>query len=451
MKYPEKESSTLEFKQEIPENNQIVKTIVGFCNQNGGKLIIGVTDDGTIKGVAESDIEKTLEYIDQMFFDTTIPTIIPRVYTQIIANKLILIIEVSEGMNKPYYVRSEGLEKGTYIRLGRSTMRANSDIIQELQWAARGRPYDTMPLYQATINDLDIAKIKNFFKTRKGGKKVPKTLEEAFRAYHITAKEHSHEYPTVAGMLLFGKEPDHFVPEAYIMCTRFAGNAGREVIATLDCTGTLFEQMNEALNFILSKLSHSFTITGIRRHDVLEIPEVALREALLNAVIHRNYHIKSSIKVAIYNNRIEIFSPGGFPGPLNVQNLTLGFTYIRNLAITKIFREAGYIEKMGTGFITIFNSYEERNLPRPEIIEGENYIKCILPRPDHREQRHEIQNDDLQKIIALFQTATELSIGEIVAATYIPRATVGRKLTQLIQQKILKKTGTGSGTKYMLA
>ena len=104
------------------------------------------------------------------------------------------------------------------------------------------------------------------------------------------------------------------------------------------------------------------------------------REALLNAIVHRNYHIKAPIKIAIYENRVEIFSPGQFPGPLDPKNLKTGITYLRNPAICKILRESGYVEKLGSGLITIFESYEKRNLEDPIVIEGENYIKCILPR-----------------------------------------------------------------------
>ena len=131
MKYTAEESSKLEFKETMPENDQIIKTIIGFCNQKGGKLIIGVNSKGIITGLPHDDVQKTMEYINKSIFESSAPPIIPLVYIQRIADKTILIIEVSSGMNKPYYRKSEGLDKGTYIRLGRSTLRATSDIIEE--------------------------------------------------------------------------------------------------------------------------------------------------------------------------------------------------------------------------------------------------------------------------------------------------------------------------------
>ena len=448
MKYPEQESSTLEFKELFPKNNQIVKTLVGFCNQHGGKILIGVNDSGSIKGLTEEEIEHALESLDKAIVESTCPPIIPSVYAQTIGDKTILIIEVSSGMNKPYYIRSEGQEKGTYIRLGRSTLRATADIIDELKLASRGQPFDSTAVYRAYIQDLDSEKIQRFFLERKGSKEISSHFNTALSAYNLITEIHGHTYPTVAGILLFGTNPQRFFSEAFIICSRFAGIEGREALATRDCLGTLVEQFHDAYNFILSQLNRSFIIKGPKREEKLEIPEEALREALINALAHRNYHIQAPIKIAIYDNRIEIFSPGSFPGPLTSKNLKMGLTYIRNIAITKVFRELGYIEKLGTGFLTIFTSYERLGLQEPEVIEGENYIKCILPRPGRVKTVEVTAGDDFKRILRLFESSTELTIGEVISLLQIPRATAGRKLSKLVQRGYLEKMGIGSGTKY---
>ncbi len=448
MKYPDEESSTLEFKETLPQNDQIIKTVVGFCNQNGGKIIIGVQNDGTIKGLNEDEVQKVLEYLDKSIYDRTSPPIIPLVYAQTIADKTLLIIEVSAGMNKPYYIRAETLERGTYVRLGRSTLRANADTIEELKWASRGRSYDLMPVYHAKMEDLDYAKIEQFFLSRKGSKNVPQAFNEALAAYNIITDAHAHTLPTVAGILLFGKNPEQFISEAFIICTRFQGIEGREALAAFDCTGTLFTQYKEAYAFVVSQLNRSFTIKGPKRLEKLEVPEEAIREAIINAIIHRNYHIKAPIKISIFDNRIEIFSPGSFPGPINKQNLKMGLTYMRNQAITKIFREAGYSEKLGSGFRTIFASYADYGLPEPEIHEGANFVKCVLPR-DHRRTIGKHTKQDERRILDLFEQVTELSIGEIIELLHIPRSTVHRQLQRLIKDGVLAKKGTGSGTKYL--
>ncbi|MCC6127689.1 MAG: putative DNA binding domain-containing protein [Chlamydiae bacterium] len=155
MKYPETESSTLELKRELPKNDQIVKTIIGFSNQSGGKLIIGVADGGAIIGIPETEAALAIEYLNHSIYTASTPPILPNVYTQTIDWKTLLIIEVSSGSNKPYFRKQEGIEKGTYIRLGRSTVKATMDLIEELKWQTHGKSFDCMPVYQTNENDLD--------------------------------------------------------------------------------------------------------------------------------------------------------------------------------------------------------------------------------------------------------------------------------------------------------
>ena len=145
-----------------------------------------------------------------------------------------------------------------------------------------------------------------------------------------------------------------------------------------------------------------------------------MREALINAIVHRNYHIKAPIKVSFYDNRVEIFSPGDFPGQLHANNLLMGLTYIRNGAIAKVFRESGYSEKLGTGFRIIFSTYKARGLPEPKIIEGENFVKCILPRKELKPSISRDEDSVMVSILDLFVTAQSLSSREIIELVKLP-------------------------------
>ncbi len=456
MKYPAVESSTLEFKQEIPKNEQIIKTIIGFCNQNGGKLIIGVQDDGTIVGVDEDKIHQLQEYLEHAILEASFPPILSHIYTQRITDKTLLIVEVSAGMNKPYYLKKDGKDKGVYIRLGRSTLRANDNIIEELKLDSRGIPFDSTPMYQAKEDDLDLEKIRKFIASRKSaetGKSSEPSLNEAMLSYRIIAKEHERYYPTVCGILLFGKNPQHFFPEARIMCNHFFGNEmSKEVVTSKECLGTLDEQLHTAYNFVLNSLYKSWKIIGVLREEQWEIPVQAVRELVMNAIIHRNYHIPGPNKIAIFDNRIEIFSQGSFPGPMG-QNLKAGFTYIRNVGICKILREMGLIESFGIGFITTFSEYEKAGLRAPDIIEGENFIKCILPRRTADNVLVAPGTDaipnDLRSIIDLFLTTTEITVSDVIQMFHLSRPTATRKLSKLIELGLIQKIGRGRGVRYI--
>ncbi len=180
---------------------------------------------------------------------------------------------------------------------------------------------------------------------------------------------------------------------------------------------------------------------------MLEIPEVAIREAIVNAIIHRNYHISAPAKVSLYDNRIEIFSPGDFPGQLTQDILRCGISYIRNYAITKVFHEIGYIEKLGSGLNAIFESYEERGLEEPSVVEGPNFVKCILPRPSARGKASpESIDEDLQRIIRLFKTSGELSISDVIEHVCASTGPLlGEKLLHSWKMVCLKKSEKEKG------
>lgn len=236
MRFPEPESSTVELKSTLPKSDQIIKTLIAFCNHHGGKVVVGVENDRTIVGLSEKQLDDTLQWIEKAVYDASFPPIIPRVSSQRIGEKTLLIIEVSSGMNKPYYRRSEGIERGTYIRVGRNTVRATPETIEELRWQAAGIHFESLPIYSATLEDLDEKSI-NFFLEKRKNDAEPHISIETLKAYGFVATEHAHHYPTTSGMLLFGKTPQKFFSEAMCICTHFKGSEGREVIATVDKKG----------------------------------------------------------------------------------------------------------------------------------------------------------------------------------------------------------------------
>lgn len=443
IRYPDMESSLLEFKKEVPKNDQIIKTIIGFCNQKGGKLVIGVADDRTVVGLPEATVEHLLESLDHAIYEACHPTIIPVISQQRFEDKTVVIISVSAGMNKPYFRKSEGLNHGTYIRVGRSTVKATREIIDELMWQCHNIDFEKLPVYQATPDSLDKTLVQEFLSKRRN-QAAAQVSEDVLKSYSLVVEEHHKVYPTHAGLLLFGKDLQHYLSEAMIICCHFRGVEGRDAIASFDCTGTLFNQYKQAHYFIMQRLFHSFSIRGMKREEKLELPEVAFREALLNLLIHRNYHHPAPSKIFIYDDRIEFFSPGNFMGPIKPDQLLKGITYLRNPAVCKVFREAGLVEKMGTGFIQIFKSYENWGLPKPQIIEGENFVKCILPRAYNRAALSSQEID----LLSLFQAQDEITIHQVMSKYAVSRATAQRWLQNLIAEKKIERIGKTRNIRY---
>jgi len=443
--FPDSESSCLEFKRTIPAHDQILKTAVGFCNQHGGRIIIGVSDNREVTGIDEQKASDLLEYLHKTIYKSCSPPIVPDIYSQRIEDRLVLVVSISPGSQKPYFVRSAGVQQGTYIRLGRSTVRADPETIADLQRQARGISFDMTPVFAAPPDALDKQQVKTFLENRPVGFKGILT-RQILSAYHLVVEEQSGTYASVAGLLLFTPDPQHWFPESMIVCSRFSGVSGREAVATKDFTGSLLRQYGDTYDFILSHLDRSFTVRDKKRIESFDVPAVAVREALVNMIAHRNYAIAGPGKIAIYDDRIEFFSPGVFPGPIDTANLGSGITYIRNTAIARVLREAGYIEKLGTGFLTMIESCAAAGLPDPTVVEGTNFVKCIL----YRQKRHSPADESGREMIrTLFCADREIGVSDVVRTYGISRATAVRRLSGLQKNGLVKRIGAGAATRYV--
>lgn len=444
IQFPESESATLEFKASLPKRDQIVQTVVGFANMHGGRILVGVADNREVVGVPEEELEPLLEDLQKTIYEGTSPPIIADVHCRRIADRLVLVIRVSPGGGRPYYVRSLGLRKGVFVRLGRSTMRADAATTEDLTRQARGISFDSMPFHVASADDLSRKLFEAFLRSRPAGFSGH-VSDDLLAAYRLIAQEHAHEFPTPAGLLLFSDNPQFWFPEAFMICSRFKGTQGRDALAAVDCRGSLFDQFEKAMDFVLEHLEKNYRIGDRRRIEEYEIPPVAIREILLNAIVHRDYALAGPAKTAIYDDRIEIFSPGVFPGPIDVHNITSGVTYIRNAAIARVFREAGYIEKLGSGFITVFDAYSRAGLRKPEVIEGTGFVKCILP----RERERGAADRETEAVEALFSRMPQVSVSDIMREVGLSRATAGRRLQELQRKGAVRRLGKGPSTRYI--
>jgi len=447
MHFPGTESSTLEFKESLPNTSKLLQEAVAFANQYGGRIVIGVRDDGTIKGIDESQADQLLEFINNTFYREITPPLMPLVLTQRFGDNVVLIIEVHEGATKPYHLTTPGLKEGTFVRVGRSSVRATADTIQMLQWASRGRFPDEYPVFRASWKDIDEQKFRLFLQNRKMQGSTP-DLRKIALSYHIITEEQGREFATTAGVLLFGKETNVLLPECHIVCSQFKGISGREALRSIDCTGTLFEQFEQAFEFTTSCLSKSFQIRSVVRTEEYEIPLIALREIFLTAVVHRDYSLKAPTKIAIFDDRIEVFSPGNFPGPLTLDLLEAGITYVRNAFICKVFREAGYIEKLGTGFSIVFKLFREAHLLAPVIIEGSGFVKCILPRKKSSPEETAVLPQD--RALRFIKSRGAVSIRDLSQEIQVSRASAGRILKDLVEANEIESQGRGPSTRYII-
>lgn len=375
------ESKTVEFKEFFPPNIKIAKTIIAFVNTAGGKLIIGVNDKSEIVGLGDIDIFEWQDKISSILYDSCYPNIMPEFYTSNIAGKMLFIVEVNRGSLLPYFLKAKGKNEGTYIRIGATNRIASPDNIANLERQRRNLSFDEEIDYDTDFKSINYDFLKKEF--RKIGKEID---VKKLKNLKLIKEDNHNLFPTKAFSILAG-----LYDNCVIKCSKFKGNTVDIFIDRKEFTGNIFSLLNNAEMFIKNHINLRGEINGLRRTDTLEIPEIAIREALVNALVHRDYsNFGRDVKIAIFDDRINIISPGGLPNSIILDEILLGRSEIRNKIIAKIFKELNLIEQWGTGIQRIFSLCENARLGKPIVRESGDFVDFTL----FRINKKYLQNDE---------------------------------------------------------
>ncbi len=351
------ESRRLEFKEAFPKGDQVARTAVAFANGAGGQIVFGVKDDPRqIVGISDDRIFPLEERISNCIFDLCTPPILPEIYIQSVEGKALLVVSIFPGSEKPYYLKKPGKKNGTYIRVGSSNRKASPETIEALERRRRKVSFDALTVYDCPVEDIDLSRFKKAFKLQTG-RKLGKTQ---FFNMGLLQKKQGHEYPTNAALLLSDSPSrKQFFPYAKIECARFKGTDKRVFLDQSAIEVPVHATVEPCMTFIKKNIALGSTIGEIYRKDRWEYPLEAIREALINAIIHRDYAILGSdIKVAIYDDMLEITSPGPLPDALPVEELGTGRSEIRNRVLAPIFKDLKLIEAWGSGIQKIRKELE---------------------------------------------------------------------------------------------
>lgn len=365
------ETKTLEFKKTLPTVADLARTIIAFANTSGGKLIIGVNDNREIIGLDDNEIFSTQDKIASIIYDRCYPNILPEIYTANIEGRLILIIEIFRGNLLPYYLKQDGKNNSTYIRIGATNRKAEFENILELERHRSNISFDEEINYETELDTLDLTPMKSKFAA------IGKVCDSnKLKNLKLLKEENGKTYPSNALLILLGK-----FEHVTIKCSRFKGKTMSVFLDKKEYSGDLFTQLENAENFIKNHIHLRGEINGLQRIDTYEIPIVAIREALVNAVVHRDYSNKGrDIKVGVYDDIVNIVSPGGLPHAITEQNLTQGRSEIRNRGIAGVLKALNYIEQWGTGIKRIKSSCIQHGLQEPDIKETGDFVDVALYR-----------------------------------------------------------------------
>ncbi|MBM4457752.1 MAG: DeoR family transcriptional regulator [Chloroflexi bacterium] len=372
-----REGKTLEFKRDLSSLQPILKTLVAFANTSGGTLVVGVRDDGAAVGIADPLREE--ERLASSIADSIRPAMTPEIDLASHDGKTLLIVHVPRWRG-PFYLRSEGPQDGVYVRLGSTNRRAGPDLLAELQRSLAGVSFDQLPCADLSADDLDPERIRRYCAAI--GREVSQAHLESLG---VLVRQAGQLAPSHGGLILFGRDAprQRLFPEARVSCARFRGVERVDFLDRLDIEGTVLEALEETPKFIRRNTRLAARIVTMRRQDIPEYPEVALREVLVNAVAHADYSLTGMrIRIAIYANRLEVENPGMLPFGMTLEDLKAGVSRIRNRVIVRVLRELGLVEEWGTGYRRVTQACEEGGYSPPTWQEMGAALRVIFqPHP----------------------------------------------------------------------
>ena len=356
------ESETVEFKNSLAEMDQILETISAFSNTNGGEIYIGVADNGTINGI---DIGKgTLENLANEIKLNTDPRVFPNIAIEEFENEKIIKVTVREYPIKPVWTKEK-----VFLRVGKTNQRASAEKIREL--ITQNTPYhwDSSVLSEKTLSDINNEDVKSFIllsnEERNSVLEIGSDIKSQLDRLNLLRNDKL----TNAAFLLFGKAPNIIYPRSIVKCAKFAGNEPIDFVDMQDIKGTLIGQVPDVLNFIRRHINVSVNISGkAQREEKWEYPKEALREAVINAICHRNYEDTGNVQIRIFDNRLEIWNPGTLPEGITIDSLKGDHrSRPRNELIARCFYLIKYIEQWGTGTNRMINSCKDAGLKAPSF------------------------------------------------------------------------------------
>lgn len=328
------ENRFVEFKGDLPVKDQIAKTVIAFSNGAGGEIFIGVDDNGSITGLTDKQLNEYPDTIANIISDRCKPMIMPDIYRTTIENKTIIAVKIYPGSLKPYHLKTSTPDQGTYIRIGASNKLADSSILRELERQRNNISYDEEPDLVTPLEKFDFNKFTIDFE-----KYTQKKLNDNdFKTLKLVTVEGNHKCLTNAASILGGLYERTIVKRA-----RFKGCDMIEFIDRKEFGGMLYNVVEDVIGFVKNHINLHGKIENIQRIDSYEIPIAAVREAVINAIVHRDYTIESDIKVAIFDDMIEIVSPGILPNSITMEDIEEGRSEIRNRTLARIFKELNFI------------------------------------------------------------------------------------------------------------
>ncbi len=382
--------------------------------------------------------EKDLEALSGMIREGICSdlTLYTKIYIENIENKDIIIVKVSEAPNKPYYLTDKGLKSsGVYLRHGNVSVQASEEVIKKMLLESNSNSFENNI---SSNQDLHFEYLKEVFK-----KHNIEINDNKFKSLNITNLNGQY---TNLGLLLSDECPYS------IKCAIFNGNNKIEFKDRREFTGSVLKQVSDTYEYLNLYNKTKGKIVGLERQDIRDYPEYALRESLLNAVIHRDYNFTGSILISLFDDHYEITSLGGLVKGISLKDLYAGVSESRNQNLANIFYRLRYVESFGTGIGRILESYQEYE-KKPLILDSDNAFKVTLFNVNYIDEYVKVLPSNLtqeEQIIKYLEKNNKINRLTVEALLEVSKTRANDILNKMINENILIQTGSGKNIYYML-
>lgn len=420
-----KESSNIELKSIV--NNDFKKEVIAFANTNGGEIYVGVSDDGNVIGV--DNVDEEMEKIGAIIRNGIKPDLTPytSIEEQIVNDKSIIKVTVMRGQKRPYHISDKGLKpSAVFVRHGVSSVPVTEDAIRLMLKETDGVTFDKS---RCLNQDLTF----NY-------------AQEVFRKQNVAFEENNMKtlglidndgYFTNAALLLSDQ------CEHGIKCAIYEDTTKLEFKARKEFYGSILKQIDDAFEYINLNNNQNSTFEGLIRVEHYDYPQYAIREALLNAVVHRDYDYSGSILINIFSNRIEFVSIGGLVKGITFDDVMAGISQPRNTLIANVFYRLRLIESYGTGIQRIMESYQEQ-VSKPIFNIAAASFVVVLPKKDSFDES--LSDEDV--VINLVKDKTFITRNDVQVVLNCSKFKAINILNVLVEKNIIQKLGNGRNTKY---
>lgn len=438
------EGKNREFKRQYTDD--IKYAVLAFANTEGGTLYIGINDDGSVEGVEDSDA--VMLQVMNMIRDAIRPDITVAVdcSTKLMENKHIVVLTIQRGVARPYYLANKGIRPaGVYVRQGASSVPASETAILQMIKESSGDVYEEA---RSLNQNLTFKEAEAYF-----AKKHLQFGDAQKRTLQLISADGTYSN---LGMLL----SDQCI--SIIKLAVFEGSKKTVFHDRKELSGSLFKQLEDAYAYINQFNYTRSEFPGLERVDTRDYPPEAVREALLNAVIHREYGIGGPTLISIFDDRIEFVTIGGLVKGLSLADIKLGVSMLRNKNLANVFYRLHLIEAYGTGLLKIDECYADCAV-KPQLLATDNAFKLVLPNINFAAKR--VKNYSLadesktaskkeeryQIVLELARKNSLVTRSMIEKALHVSTSTAVLVLKKMLQLGLLKKYGEGRNVSYSLA